>query len=101
MEYQVSARNRARLWDLCARMAEVVLEAGGRFYHAKDATLTAPALPRIHGDAAVARFRALKARVDPAGLLQTDLARRLGVLEVARSGGNRLPTDAVSSSSPI
>lgn len=99
MEYQVSDKNRARLWELCARMAELVLEAGGRFYYAKDATLTAPALPRIHGDSAVARFRALKARVDPAGLLQTDLARRLGVLEVARSGGSPVPTGAVSSSS--
>jgi len=79
MEYQVSAGNRARLWALCQRMAEVVLMAGGRFYYAKDATLEASSFARIHGDAAVARFRALKQRCDPQRLLQTDLSKRMGV----------------------
>jgi decaprenylphospho-beta-D-ribofuranose 2-oxidase len=58
-------------------MAETVLEAGGRFYYAKDATLPEGAFARIHGDAAVKRFAALKQRLDPSGLLQTDLSRRL------------------------
>ena len=60
--------------------AEVVLDAGGRFYYAKDATLAASAFPRIHGQAAVTQFRALKSKFDPQGLLATDLSRRLGVL---------------------
>jgi len=33
----------------------------------------------VHGDAAVARFRALKQKWDPGNLLQTDLSRRLGL----------------------
>ena len=70
---------RAALWALCRELAEVVLAAGGRFYYAKDATLEASAFARIHGADAVERFRALKQRLDPAGVLQSDLSRRLGV----------------------
>jgi FAD/FMN-containing dehydrogenase len=70
---------RAALWALCRELADVVLAAGGRFYYAKDATLEASAFGRIHGADAVERFRALKQRLDPAGVLQTDLSRRLGV----------------------
>lgn len=56
---------------------ELVLEAGGRVYLAKDARL-APATfaamyPRLE------EFRAQKARVDPEGHLTSDLARRLHV----------------------
>lgn len=72
-----SPRRREALWDHCRRMADTVLEAGGRFYYAKDAVLEAGAFPRIHGAAAVSQFRVLKERLDPAHLLQTDLSRRL------------------------
>jgi hypothetical protein len=43
------------LWRLCQELAELVLEAGGRFYYAKDAILLASSFARVHGDAAVAR----------------------------------------------
>lgn len=81
MDFAVSSspRRREALWTLCREMAEVVLAAGGRFYYAKDAVLQASSLARIHGDDAVARFRALKRRLDPQQLLQSDLSRRLGV----------------------
>ena len=72
-----SARGRERLWKLTHRMADVVLDAGGRFYWAKDGTLLASSFERVHGADAVNRFRALKARLDPKGVLQTDLSRRL------------------------
>jgi FAD/FMN-containing dehydrogenase len=79
MDFAVSRRPRRRqeLWQLCQRLADVVLDAGGRFYYAKDAVLLASSFARVHGDAAVAAFRALKQRLDPGGLLQTDLARRM------------------------
>ena len=80
MEFAVTAANRTRLWEHCARMAEVVLDAGGRFYYAKDGGLAASSFTRIHGTAAVQKFRELKLRHDPQNLLQTDLSRRLGVL---------------------
>lgn len=81
MDFAVSRhpRRRAELWRLCQELADVVLDAGGRFYYAKDAVLLASSFQRVHGGAAVDRFRALKARWDPERLLQTDLSRRLGV----------------------
>lgn len=81
MDFAVSPdpHRRRELWALCSRLAEQVLDVGGRFYYAKDATLTPSSFVRIHGDEAVAKFRALRQRLDPGGVLQTDLARRLGV----------------------
>ncbi len=70
---------RASLWRLCHDMAELVLDAGGRFYYAKDAVLLASSFSRIHGEEAVSTFRTLKQRFDPAGILQSDLSRRIGV----------------------
>ncbi len=75
---QGPARRQA-LWQLCQRLAEIVLEAGGRFYYAKDAVLLASSFARIHGVEAVAQFRALKQRLDPTSMLQTDLSRRLAL----------------------
>lgn len=77
-----ASKNEARrqeLWRLCQELAEVVLEAGGRFYYAKDAVLLGSSFARVHGDEAVGKFRALKAKWDPDRLLQTDLSRRMGV----------------------
>jgi FAD/FMN-containing dehydrogenase len=81
MDFAVSKRQHRRraLWRLCQELAEIVLEAGGRFYYAKDAILLASSFARVHGDAAVAQFRAQKQKWDPGNLLQTDLSRRLGL----------------------
>src|SRR5262245_62356900 len=81
MDFAVSKRQHRRraLWRLCQELAEIVLEAGGRFYYAKDAILLASSFARVHGDAAVAKFRAQKQKWDPGNLLQTDLSRRLGL----------------------
>jgi len=81
MDFAVSKRQHRRraLWRLCQELAELVLEAGGRFYYAKDAILLASSFARVHGDAAVAQFRAQKQKWDPGNLLQTDLSRRLGL----------------------
>jgi len=55
----------------------VVAESGGRVYLSKDARLRPEALaamyPRLDG------FHALRARVDPGGVLGSDLARRVGL----------------------
>jgi FAD/FMN-containing dehydrogenase len=79
MDFAVTRRNRAALWAHCRALAETVFAAGGRFYWAKDAVLEAGSFARVHGGDAVARFRALKQRLDPDGVLQSDLARRLGI----------------------
>jgi FAD/FMN-containing dehydrogenase len=77
LDFRVMARNRRRLWEHAAELTRVVLDGGGRFYFAKDSTLTAPQLERYLAEERVQRFRALKRQLDPVGLLQTDLWRRL------------------------
>ena len=77
MDFAVKTSQRDKLWAMCNRMADVVLDAGGRFYYAKDAVLEASSFSRIHGDDAARQFRAMKQRLDPQGLLSTDLSRRL------------------------
>ena len=81
MDICVSKRTSRRdsLWRLCREMADLVLDAGGRFYYAKDAVLTESSFARVHGAEAVGGFRALKQQWDPGSFFQTDLSRRLGV----------------------
>jgi decaprenylphospho-beta-D-ribofuranose 2-oxidase len=59
------------------RLDEMVAEAGGRVYLAKDSRLrpdlVATMYPRL------GELAALRRRVDPEGMLRSDLARRLGV----------------------
>jgi FAD/FMN-containing dehydrogenase len=77
MDFKVTRANRESLWRLCNSFDELVLESGGRFYFAKDATLTRSAAARAFPAAEIDAFKACKAEVDPAGLLQSDLYRRL------------------------
>jgi decaprenylphospho-beta-D-ribofuranose 2-oxidase len=77
MDFKVTTSNRDRLWDLCHRMDDVVLDAGGRFYFAKDATLDSETAHRIWPKEDLQSFHRLKQDMDPQGLLQTSLSRRL------------------------
>ena len=65
------------LAGLLDRLDEGVLGAGGRVYLAKDSRVSRESLaamyPRLDD------FRALRAELDPAGLLVSDLSRRLGL----------------------
>ena len=77
MDFVIKKSTKARIWEMCDRLAETVLDAGGRFYYAKDTLLAPKCFERIHGPAAVAEFKALKQRLDPEAILSTDLSRRL------------------------
>ncbi len=77
LDFRITPGNRSEIFDLAHRMNEVVLEAGGRFYFAKDSTLQAPAVRRFLGDDAVDRFLRLKSECDPESMLETNLFRRL------------------------
>jgi decaprenylphospho-beta-D-ribofuranose 2-oxidase len=67
----------AGLDGLLRRLDELVVEAGGRVYLAKDsragAEMVAAMYPRL------GELRDLRKRIDPAGLLSSDLARRIGL----------------------
>jgi len=77
LDFPVTRANRERLWALSARLTEMVLESGGRFYFAKDSTLDERAAAAYLGEETLSAFFALKRRCDPENMLQTDLARRL------------------------
>jgi FAD/FMN-containing dehydrogenase len=77
LDFKVTAKNRARLWALCAELDALVLAAGGRFYFAKDATLHPERLQEYLKEERVQTFLALKRVCDPEAILQTDLYRRL------------------------
>ncbi len=74
---KLPATNRSQLWKLTEKLNEIVLAAGGRFYMAKDATLTPEAFRQYLGTETLSKFRALKARFDPDGMLESELSKRL------------------------
>ncbi|MGI8923522.1 MAG: FAD-binding oxidoreductase [Fimbriimonadales bacterium] len=76
LDYPIG-RSRESLWDLCHAMDEIVLNAGGRFYFAKDSTLRPEAVREFLGEGTVQQFLGLKRRLDPENLFQTELSKRL------------------------
>lgn len=77
LDYKVTPATREELFRFCRELAELVLEAGGRFYFAKDLVLPAGVLERMFPPERLEAFFALKRRLDPEGLLETDLWRRV------------------------
>jgi decaprenylphospho-beta-D-ribofuranose 2-oxidase len=80
MDFKITPATWPRLEKLCHRMNDLVLEAGGRFYFAKDSTLRPSDLSFL-GQEALDRFRKQKAELDPNGLLTSALAKRVGLSE--------------------
>ena len=77
LDFRVTDGSRARMSQMLQDFDKIVLEAGGRFYFAKNSE-TSPETARCFlGDETVARFKALKHRTDPHNLLESDLYRRV------------------------
>jgi FAD/FMN-containing dehydrogenase len=76
LDFKVTNPNRKRLIRLAQELNQIVLAAGGRFYFAKDSTLTADAVRAYLGEETINAFLKLKGEVDPQGILQSDLYLR-------------------------
>ncbi|MEW6028456.1 MAG: FAD-binding oxidoreductase [Chloroflexota bacterium] len=70
-------RRRAEMAKMLQEFDQIVLEAGGRFYFAKNSETTAETARRFYGEETVTKFKQLKKRCDPNGLLESDLYRRI------------------------
>jgi FAD/FMN-containing dehydrogenase len=77
MDFKVSDKNRTGLSAMLQEFDRIVLNAGGRFYFAKNSETNAETTRAFLGDDVVTRFRKLKKRCDPNGLLESDLYRRI------------------------
>ena len=77
MDFLVTPRRRARLVKLTSELDSLVLNAGGRFYFAKDSTLRPETVTNYLGQDTINQFIALKRQYDPDNILQTNLWRRL------------------------
>jgi decaprenylphospho-beta-D-ribofuranose 2-oxidase len=70
---------RASTDALIRRLHAITIEHGGRLYLAKDAFLTPAELGRMYPEAG--QFKALIRKIDPDGIMQSDMARRLGLID--------------------
>jgi decaprenylphospho-beta-D-ribofuranose 2-oxidase len=77
LNYPRTAQTADKLQRVLQHMIATVIEAGGRFYLAKDHFLTRSQYRQSVGDEAIDAFLLLKGRYDPETLLQSDLFRRL------------------------
>ncbi|MBK9925859.1 MAG: FAD-binding oxidoreductase [Anaerolineales bacterium] len=77
MDFKVTDKNRARLGKQLQEFDRIVLSAGGRFYFAKNSETSAESTRKFLGDETIAKFKKLKKRCDPNGLLESDLYRRI------------------------
>ena len=76
-DFKVTAGNRQKLGQMLQDFDKIVLDAGGRFYFAKNSETTPESTLRFLGAKTVAEFKKLKKRCDPDGLLESDLYRRI------------------------
>jgi decaprenylphospho-beta-D-ribofuranose 2-oxidase len=77
MDFKVTNGNRAKLSRMLSEFDRLVLEAGGRFYFAKNSETSAESARKFLGEDTIVKFKKLKTRCDPNNLLESDLFRRV------------------------
>jgi FAD/FMN-containing dehydrogenase len=77
LDFKVTDGNRAKLQPMLQEYDRIVLKNGGRFYFAKNSETTADTARAFLGEETIEKFKKLKKRCDPNGLLESDLYRRV------------------------
>lgn len=77
MDFKVTDRNRAKLHQMLQEFDQIGLNGNGRFYFAKNSETSAESTRKFLGAETISKFKRLKKRCDPHGLLESDLYRRI------------------------
>jgi FAD/FMN-containing dehydrogenase len=77
LDFKVTDGNRSALSKMLQEFDRIVLNAGGRFYFAKNSETSAEAARQFLGEGTIAKFKELKKRCDPNNVLESDLFRRV------------------------
>jgi FAD/FMN-containing dehydrogenase len=77
LDFKVTDGNRARLSAMLQEFDQIILNAGGRFYFAKNSETAAETAAKFYGQETLDKFKKLKKRCDPNNLLESDLYRRV------------------------
>jgi FAD/FMN-containing dehydrogenase len=77
MDFKVTDGNRAPLSEMLKDFDRIVLDAGGRFYFAKNSETSPETARAFLGEETISRFKALKKICDPDHVLESDLFRRV------------------------
>ncbi len=77
LDFKVTDGRRTRMYQMFQDFDRIVVDAGGRFYFAKNSETLPETTVRFLGEETVRRFKSLKKRCDPNGLLESDLYRRV------------------------
>lgn len=77
LDFKITNANRKKLSAMLQEFDKIVVTNGGRFYFAKNSETTAETAKIFYGEETFEKFRKLKKRCDPNGLLESDLYRRI------------------------
>jgi FAD/FMN-containing dehydrogenase len=77
LDFKVTNGNRVKLSQMMQEFDRIVLDAGGRFYFAKNSETTSESAMRFLGAETIEKFKKLKKRCDPNELLESNLYRRV------------------------
>jgi len=77
LDFKVTDGRRAKLSQMLQEFDRIVLQAGGRFYFAKNSETSAESTRAFLGEETISKFKQLKKRCDPNHVLESDLFRRI------------------------
>jgi hypothetical protein len=77
LDFKVTDRNRSSLSQMLKEFDKMVIQAGGRFYFAKNSETSPEIARKFLGEETIRKFKTLKNRCDPENILESDLYRRV------------------------